>query len=211
MTDMTKTFGEDFSKYNPRATVNAVTGNRDSITLEAYKIQVTTKLVNGQLSDFNNRPTEDPLKLIDDANSKTTSPYIGCALDKLTYSLNDARCPAGYTKWTLGDAATLKNGATAGNEYCIDASAYDQDFTARYPGGHCAAALGVSLNLLKTCATSLFNEQGTFDNGIYGSNPNTAAITYYDAMDSISTNYANLKTGVIKAAEVGKAMTGGID
>lgn len=152
ITDMTKTFGEDFnSKYLP--TLDAA---KNSFAIKEYNAYILNNLVTGKVSDFRGRSTEDPLALIDAQNKKTTAPYIGCAWDRLAYHSTDARCN-GYPVRAAADAVTLNNGSDeAIDKYCIimtEAEGYD--FNARYPGGHCANTLGTPLINLATVSLDL--------------------------------------------------------
>lgn len=61
ITDMTKTFGEDFNtKYLP--TLDA---QKNSISIKEYNAYILDKLVTGKVSDYRSRSSEDPLALMD--------------------------------------------------------------------------------------------------------------------------------------------------
>jgi hypothetical protein len=152
ITDMTKTFGEDFNaKYLP--TLDAA---KNSIAIKEFNAYILDKLVTGKVSDFRSRSSEDPLALMDAQNKKTTAPNISCAWDRLAYHSTDTRCN-GYPLRVPADAVTFKNGSDeTTDKYCIvmpEADGYG--FNARYPTGHCANGISVELVNLATVSKAL--------------------------------------------------------
>lgn len=215
--DMTKSFADDFARYNPRDGKTP-----DSESLELYDTNYFGKLETYETSDFTSQSSEDPMTLINGLNGRTGATAINCALDRITP--HPDRCPTGYTGdiSNAGTAFDYKVAGGVGDELCVNLANWnfvfgDNSATDRYStnGNNCAASQAAEVERFKNCVVDINAKFLSFRTDLYNpgdvSKPNGAARVFYGAMAGIKTNYESISTAMNEAAALFKDSTASLD
>ena len=121
LTEMTATFSQGFTKYNPRADPSV---DKDSVALEKYELEILNKWKDYTRPAFGTSSPENHMTVISPLNSGV---FGTCTTDKL--SPTNALCSTIAPGMTASVAGTAENAASP---LCMDMSTFAFTFTGRY-------------------------------------------------------------------------------
>lgn len=206
MTNLTKTFSEGFSKYNPRANPST---RKDSVALEKYTTELLSKWTAYTLPGLATA-SENHMTVINSENNQSGG--VRCLDDRLAPT--PAQCPVDTPAREVSLAGTAANYKTTGTPgICIDIATWAHTMTDRYTGT-CNDARKAQADKIQDCVKDFNTEIVDFTTALNpdtGNTPNAKSKLFYLAMDNIETSYKSISTAMSDSSAIFGGLKDGID